>query len=273
VDFFHFEAKAGDILAMETVPGNQAMDTVVGIFDAAGNLLLADDDGGVGLLSRLLVQILVDGTYTVGVSTFPDTAFTGAGGDFGRYVLQINKYRGTIIPVGDDSAVNVPLTTFSFPFQGASWTSVFVNGNGNLTFGAADGDFSESVPELLAGAPRIAPLWDDLNPVGGLVIAEEVNKELRISFVSVPEFLATGTNYFTVVLGQSGNVTIDYLALNRSDAIVGVTQGNGAADPGPEDLSAIVVNGASGTSYEVFGGSFGTYGGVDLAFRKLRFVP
>ena len=71
------------------------MDTVVGIFDAEGNLLLADDDGGVGLLSRLLVQILVDGTYAVGVSTYPDLAFTGAGGDFGRYVLNISSYRGT----------------------------------------------------------------------------------------------------------------------------------------------------------------------------------
>ena len=38
-----------------------------------------------------------------------------------------------------------------FPFQGTKWSSVFVNGNGNLTFGAADPDFSESVPELLAG--------------------------------------------------------------------------------------------------------------------------
>ena len=48
------------------------MDTVLGLFDADGNLLLADDDSGVGTLSRLLVQVAVDGTYAVGVSTFPD---------------------------------------------------------------------------------------------------------------------------------------------------------------------------------------------------------
>jgi hypothetical protein len=270
VDFFHFEAKAGDILAIETVPGNQAMDTVVGIFDAAGNLLLADDDGGVGLLSRLLVQILVDGTYSVGVSTFPDTAFTGAGEDFGRYVLQINKYRGTIIPVGDDSSVEVPLTTFTFPFNGAARSSVFVNGNGNLTFGEANADFTESVPELLSGPARIAPLWDDLNAVGGLVIAEERDKSLFVHFVSVPEFLATGTNYFTTELRRDGAVTITYQATNRSDALVGVTQGGGAADPGPTDLSA-GTHSAVGTTYEVFGGSFGTYGGTDLSYRTLTF--
>ena len=270
VDFFTFNASAGDILAIETVPGNQAMDTVVGIFDAAGNLLLADDDGGVGLLSRLFVQILVPGRYMVGVSTFPDLGFTGAGGDFGRYVLTINRYRGTIIPVGDDSSVQVPLTTFTFPFQGASWSSVFVNGNGNLTFGAANGDFTESVPEFLAGPPRIAPLWDDLNPVGGLVIAEEKDHALTVHFVSVPEFLATGTNYFSVALNRTGAITIDYGATNRSDALVGVTEGMGAANPGPIDLSQSMLN-ALGTSYETFIGSFTTYGGVDLSFRRLRF--
>ena len=37
------------------------MDTVSDIFDADGNLLLADDDSGAGMLSRLLVQIAVDG--------------------------------------------------------------------------------------------------------------------------------------------------------------------------------------------------------------------
>ena len=76
------------------------MDTVLGIFDADGNLLLGDDDSGVGTLSRLLVQVAVDGTYAVGVSTYPDLTFTGAGGDFGRYVLNISSYRGTILAVG-----------------------------------------------------------------------------------------------------------------------------------------------------------------------------
>ena len=119
------------------------MDTVLGIFDGDGNLLRADDDSGVGLLSRLLVQIVEDGTYAVGVSTFPDLTFTGAGGDSGRYVLNISSYRGTILPVGDDDAVEVGLSSFAFPFQGTNWSSVFVNANGNLTFGAPNADFWE----------------------------------------------------------------------------------------------------------------------------------
>ena len=180
------------------------------------------------------MQINADGIYAVGVSTFPDFGFTGAGGDFGRYVLNISSYRGTILPVGDDAGVEVALSTFAFPFQGTNWSSVFVNGNGNLTFGAADLDFTESVAELLAGPPRIAPLWDDLNPDVGLVIAEEKDKSLQIHFVSVPEFLVTGTNYFSVTLDRRGEITMNYGATNRSDAIVGVTQGGGAADPGAD---------------------------------------
>ena len=273
VDYFHFRAKAGDILAIETVPGLQSMDTVIGIFDADGNLLLANDDGGVGLLSRLLVQIVVDGTYAVGVSTFPDLTFTGAGGDFGRYVLNISSYRGTILPVGDDDAVEVGFSTFAFPFQGTNWSSVFVNGNGNLTFGAADADFTESVAELLAGPPRIAPLWDDLFAPLGLVIAEEKDRALHIHFVSVPEFVAAGTNYFSVTLDHRGEITMNYGATNRSDAIVGVTQGGGAADPGPIDISRAWLS-AIGTTYEQFTSppaSFGAYSGVDLSFREISF--
>jgi hypothetical protein len=179
-----------------------------------------------GLLSRLLVQIPANGTFAVAVSTFGDVDFTGAGTDFGRYVLNISSYRGTLLPLTDDESVQVNLNTFAFPYQGANRTSVFVNGNGNLTFGAGDGDFSESVPEFLAGAPRIAPLWDDLFPGNGLVI---------------------------------GEINMNYLATNRSDAIVGVTQGGGAADPGPTNLSNASNLSAVGTRYEQFLGSFFDY--------------
>lgn len=271
VDFYRFEAKAGDILIIETVPGLTVMDSYIGLFNADGNLVIADDDSGVGVLSKLAVQILVDGVYAVGVTTFPDFAFEGAGGDFGRYVLQINRYRGTIVPVTNDGAVSVPIP-FAFPFQGQNWNSVFVNGNGNLTFGAANADFTETVAELLAGAPRIAPLWDDLSPNAGFVIVEPKEDSLAIHFASVPEFIATGTNYFTVDLDRSGEVTFTYYATNRSDGIVGITQGGGAADPGPTDLSEAHGLNAIGTTYQPFiGATFGTYGGIDLSFRELRF--
>jgi hypothetical protein len=280
VDFYRFRAKAGDILAIETLPGSP-LDTMVGLFDEGGNLLLLDDDGGAGgtgALSRLLVRVLVDGVYAVGVTTWPDYGFTGAGSDTGRYVLGIRSYRGTVLPMADDGTIEVPLTTFRFPFQGTRWSSVWVNGNGNLTFGEGDDDFSESVAEFLSGPPRIAPLWDDLSPANlftgalqGLVIADETRGKLQVHYVSVPEFERTGTNYFTVELDSKGDVSFDYGATNRSDALVGISKGGGVPDPGPTDLSKAWWLWALGTTYEQFGGSFGTYGGTDLSFTDLKF--
>ena len=73
--------------------------------------------------------------------------------------------------LGDDDYVEVNLP-FSFEFCGISYTSVFVNSNGSVSFGEGDLDFSESVPEFLEGPPRIALLWDDLNPSAAGSITE-----------------------------------------------------------------------------------------------------
>ena len=271
VDFYRFNVKAGDIIVIETVPGLPNMDTLIGLFDSSGVLLASDDDSGAGLLSRLAFQVTADGTYAAAVTTFDDFDFTGDGTDFGRYVLNINSYRGTLLPLVDDDSVQVNLNTFTFPFQGVDRSSVFVNGNGNLTFGAADGDFTETVPEFLGGAPRIAPMWDDLFPGDGLVIAEEKDRTLSLHFVSVPEFFSTSPNYFTVVLDRKGEITMDYGPTSRSDSIVGVTQGGGAADPGPTDFFNANNLSAVGTTYERFLGDTSRYGGIDLSFRSLRF--
>ena len=121
---------------------------MIGLFDAAGNLLARRRRRRRRrLLSRLLVQIPADGVYAVGVTTYPDFDFTGAGERLRPLRARTSAaYSGTLLPVSDDGAVEVPFTTFQFPFQGTMWSSVFVNGNGNLTFGAADPDFIETSP-------------------------------------------------------------------------------------------------------------------------------
>ena len=253
VDFFEFSVQAGDILALEVVRGS--LDTVLGVFDADTNtLLVADDDSGDALLSRLLIQANVNLNLAVAVSTFPDFDFDGIGGaGAGRYVLALHKYQGTVLPAGDDTATPVNLG-FTFPYQGNNWTSVFVNSNGNLTFGAGSTDFSETVPEFLAGPPRIAPRWDDLDAGDGLIIASPGAGSMTFHFVSVPEFITTSPNYFSVELDSAGDIDIDYFATSRTDGITGVTQGSGAANPGETDLSADNSQSATGTTYEEFSG-------------------
>jgi hypothetical protein len=72
-------------------------------------------------------------------------------------------------------------------------------------------------------------------------------------------------------MDRFGEVKIDYGATSRSDALVGLTPGGGAADPGPTDLSRAFNLSAAGTTYQRFLGPLGTNEAVDLSFRQLKF--
>jgi len=274
VDFYSFRVRAGDILAIEVVRGD--IDSVIGVFDATtGQLLVTDDDGGNGLLSRLLLQANTDLKLAVAVSSFPDLTFIGAGETRGRYTLYVNTYRGTPIALGDDDTVQVPLSR-PFNFQGRPQNSVFVNSNGSISFGAGDTDFDATVPNFLAGPARISPLWTDLDPTGflgnqGLVLVDTNSRPAAVHFVSVSEFFSSDPNYFTAELGDQGRVAMKWGPTARSTALVGVTPGAGAADPGPTDLSRRGLR-ANGTTYENFLFNVSTKGvsDFDLFFNEIR---
>ena len=91
---------------------------------------------------------------------------------------------------------------FKFKLCGQSFDSVWVNGNGSLTFGTPSADFSETRLEFLDGPPRAAGLWDDLNPAaGGVISFDETSHTFTVSWTNVPEFVApaggVGSNTFT----------------------------------------------------------------------------
>jgi hypothetical protein len=96
VDYFKIQnLKTGQTLVAETLSGQ--IDSVLGVFDTAGNLLVADDDGGSGVLSRIEFKVPADGRYFIAVSTFPDFDFTGSGNTdptfgVGRYVLDVETF-------------------------------------------------------------------------------------------------------------------------------------------------------------------------------------
>jgi hypothetical protein len=274
VDYYSFRVKAGDILAIEVVRGT--LDSVIGVFDAdTGELLATDDDGGNGLLSRLLLQANANLRVAVAVSTYPDLQFVGVGESKGRYSLYINTYRGTILDIDDDDAVPVALAR-PFFFQGQVRNSVFVNSNGSLSFGNGDTSVDATVPAFLAGPPRISPLWTDLDPTGslgnqGLVVVDANARPAAVHFVSVSEFFSSNPNYFTAELGDFGKVTLKWGPTARGEALVGTTQGAGAADPGPTNLSRFGLR-PNGTTYESFEFNKSTRGvsDFDLFFNEIR---
>jgi hypothetical protein len=98
-DFFKLTGVAGDALTVSTDGTSPSTDTVVGVYDAAGQLLGSDDDGGAGLASLLKVQLPASGDYFVvvaGKSTAgslpadPYNSGSGHGGaDDGSYAVLI----------------------------------------------------------------------------------------------------------------------------------------------------------------------------------------
>ena len=101
---------------------HRPMDTLLGLFDSAGNLLAIDDDSAPARCRGWRLAP-ADGDYVIGVTKFPDFGFTGAGpGQTGRYVLSVQALAGTLLPVGDDRSRQVAFG-FSFPFQGTTWTA------------------------------------------------------------------------------------------------------------------------------------------------------
>ena len=98
-DFYKVTVPAGLTIVADTSASPVGIDTLVAAYDAAGNLLAVDDDGGAGLASLLTFTPGAAGTYYVMVSGFsvagslPDDPFdsgSGAGGaDTGGYAMSV----------------------------------------------------------------------------------------------------------------------------------------------------------------------------------------
>ena len=168
---------------------------------------------------------------------------------------------GTPIALDDDDSQEIPMN-ITFPFCGVDYTSVFVGSNGFLTFGAADTDFSETVPEFLNGAPRIAMYWDDLRPVDGggegvVSFDDTQSGQFSVTYDGVAEWASAppfpGNVTFTITLFDDGTYTVDYGEMGPLDGLVGRTDGGGATDPGETDLSAASqpIGDGIGTVYEL----------------------
>ncbi len=69
-------------------------------------------------------------------------------------------------PTGDDSTLLVNIG-FSFPFNGTTYSQLYINSNGSLSFGGGyTGYNSFSLPTSNPNS-WILPFWDDLNPSAG----------------------------------------------------------------------------------------------------------
>lgn len=184
-------------------------------------------------------------------------------------LLVTSPAHSTTLTLGDDTFANVTLG-FAFPFFGTTYNDIYVNSNGNITFGSGDTDWTESVYEFLDDQPRIGGIWDDLNPSqGGTVDATGDSSSMTVSFEDVPEYYSTGSNTFSITIYANGNIDITFESMSLLDGIVGISAGGGVVDPGPTDFASVPGPfSASETRYEQFLSSGNPF---DLAGSTISF--
>lgn len=135
---------------------------------------------------------------------------------------------GTTLTLADDGSVLVNVTGGkTVKLYGTAYSSFYVNANGNLTFGALDGTYTESLTQHFA-RPRVAALFDDLNPAaGGTVSRKQLSDRVAITWQNVPEYSTSNQNSLQIELFFDGRIRLSSLAVAATDGIVGLSRGTG----------------------------------------------
>ncbi|MBK9168657.1 MAG: hypothetical protein IPM24_14470 [Bryobacterales bacterium] len=163
--------------------------------------------------------------------------------------------------LGDDDFRELALP-FAFPYFGTPQQSIFVNSDGNLTFGEGDDTISErSVGRMTAGPPRIAPLFNDLDPsrpLGSVRVLSEAGRWV-VSWVDIPEYSGFGAGprqTFQARLYPDGRIEFAYSVIAVGGAVVGIAPGNLQG-------STNVVAFVDGSTQEYSSAIVERFGGVD----------
>ena len=139
----------------------------------------------------------------------------------------------------DDDASSQETIPFAFPYYGRSFSSVFVNSDGNLTFDEGDSaSTTRGFARLLGGPPRVAPFFADLDPsAGGRMFVQAGADAFTVTWCGVRGFDSTQTTTVQATLLPSGTIDVKFENVTLTGAIVGVSPGRGSAFT-PVDLSS-----------------------------------
>ncbi len=229
-----------------------------------GHIAILEDADGVverrnafNLSQRAIVFINSSGAYRFTLESAYDSTIADAG--------------TPVDALGDDESRNLNLP-FSFPFYGASYDRIFLNSDGNLTFGAGDNATSDrSLGRMTAGPPRIAGFFEDLDPsAGGEVRVTSQAGLFAVSWVSVREYSSTNTgarNTFQIVLYPDGRIVLAYQTVNTTSAVVGIA-------PGGVQGGTTVVSFVAGSSAQFTGAiaeRFTDIEEIDTVFAAQKF--
>jgi hypothetical protein len=170
---------------------------------------------------------------------------TRAGYSVVRTELPMEPDTGTSVALGDDDSRPVSLP-FAFPFYGRHHDQLFLNSDGNVTFGEQDVESTErDLGRLIDGPPRVAPLLADLDPSSrGSVSALVMSDHLTITWRGVPQFEQRDRNTFQVQLWADGRVDFIYdqaLSSTIVEGVVGIAPGRAEGGFTSVDFSSAIV--------------------------------
>ena len=185
--------------------------------------------------------------------------FSPAGGGYSvsRVDLPLEPDSGMPLSLGDDASQLVSLD-FTFPFYGKTYSQVFVNSDGNLTFGQNDdASTARNLGRLVNGPPRVAPLLADFNDeVGGAISLLSLPDHATVTWRAVPQFDHTDKNTFQVTLWADGRVDFVYdqeLSSAIEEGTTGIAPGSAQGGLTAVDFStAAAVAGGAGALAESF---------------------
>jgi len=200
------------------------------------NLFWTDGSGGFSLVTGLSPNL-------PGLSFAPHMPHVAASSLDGFWVSQAHQvtffppffcaFPGTNLGAIPARNFNEPLG-FSYAFYGTTYTDIYINRDGNISFGSPESPFSQgpNVANLTGDAPRIAMLWARLVGGSGSLQFFTDNKGVaEVCFLNAnPTNIInpTGNNNFNVVLdGAAGTITQSYdNSLDNLVSLVGMSPGS-----------------------------------------------
>lgn len=175
---------------------------------------------------------------------------------------------GNPLPLEDDDSAAGALA-FPFDFYGRRVTSLFVNSDGNLTFGARDNASTErGIERLVSGAPRVAPFFADLDPsAGGRVFMDSSAEATTVTWCAVPGFGKPETMTVQAVLFPDGAIEFRFATPTLADGIVALSPG------GTQTFRSVNLNPLGGEAAEAvaIGEQFIASPSLDLVAASRRF--
>ena len=164
---------------------------------------------------------------------------------------------GEVVALDDDASTLIALP-FEFPFFGQSHAGVFLNSDGNLTFGAPDSaSTARDALRAVTGPPRICAFFADVDPTqdGAAIRVLTASDRVSITWINTPEWVPEGVGRlltFQATLYRDGRIRVAYQNIEVDLGIIGLASGRDFQQSAAVDFSAPPQQAYAAAFVEIF---------------------